>query len=84
MNFLLFASFGAVFLKAFQQKNVIADKYWIIPFVTFGMATAEVFLVIGVVEYGASWTAVINIFIGGTVGCWSGMFLHNRIFKEDR
>tara|TARA_R110000851_G_scaffold133381_3_gene268210 strand:- start:11408 stop:11653 length:246 start_codon:yes stop_codon:yes gene_type:complete len=81
MNSLLFASFGVVFLKAFQQKNVMRNKYKMIPLATFGMAVSEVFLVIGVVEYGASWTSVINIFIGGTLGCWSGMYTHNKLFN---
>lgn len=81
MNFLFFASYGAIFLRAFQQKNVMRNKYWAVPIATLGMAVAEVFVVTGVIQYGASWVTVANISAGSTLGCWSGMYLHNKIFR---
>ncbi len=81
MNFLLLASFVAVFLKAWQQKCVIGEHYWVIPLGSFGMAISEVFIVVGIVEYGISWNTVINLAIGGTLGCWCAMYTHGRMFK---
>lgn len=78
---LFLASFLAVFLKAFQQRNVVADKYWAVPIVSFGMAFSEVFIVLGVVDYGLAIATVLLMGSGGTLGCLSAMIAHKRMFR---
>ena len=79
---LCIASFFAIFLKAFQQINVVRGKYWLVPFATLGMAICEVFMVVSIVAAGASWPVVFSIFVGGTIGCWSAMYTHNRFLEK--
>ena len=78
---LFLASFLAVFLKAFQQRNVVADKYLAVPIVSFGMAFSEVFIVLGVVDYGLAIATVLLMGSGGTLGCLSAMIAHKRMFR---
>lgn len=78
---LILPSFVAVFLKVLQQKNVMHDRYWFAPFVSYGMAYAEVFIIAGVIALGPSWAAVNGIALGGVVGSFLGMFIHNRTFR---
>jgi len=80
MNHLFLFSFLAVFLKAFQQRNVAFNNYWAIPAFSFGMAASEVFIVLGVVDYGIGFVTVLNMGAGGSLGCWAAMYLHKRVF----
>jgi len=78
MNFLLLASFVAVFLKCAQQLNVTKYRFKAIPFFSFGMAASEVFIVVGIVDYGATWNTVLNMAVGGALGAISAMYLEKR------
>jgi len=82
MNHLFLFSFTGVFLKAFQQLNVTSKKYWAVPVFSIGMAASEVFIVWGVVDYGITTATVLNMGIGGTLGCWAAMVSHGKLFKE--
>lgn len=79
---LVIPSFFSIFLKAFQQKNVMGNKYMAVPFTTYGMAVCEVFVIGSVATTGITLAAVNGIALGGALGCLAGMFIHNRIFSQ--
>lgn len=78
------ASFVGVYLKAFQQRNVAFDKYHAIPIFSFGMAAAEVFVIVHIVDFGLTLSTVAWMGLGGTLGCWVAMWSHNRLFGGAR
>lgn len=66
-----------VFLRAFQQKNVINNKYkWVTP-VSFGMAACEIMIIVVIVDSGLHLASVIGMGLGGGTGCMSAMWCHN-------
>lgn len=73
----LFATFCLVFLRAFQQQNVIHRMFWLAGVTSYGMAAAEVGLVLAVVDMG--WPSVPWIGTGGAIGVTAAMFVHNRM-----
>ena len=83
---LIIASFISVFVKAFQQRNVAFNNYISVPFFSFGMAFTEVYIIINIVELGASWDVIWRLAIGTILGCWAAMYLHNKLHNkgEDR
>ena len=83
---LIIASFISVFVKAFQQRNVAFNNYISVPLLSFGMAFTEVYIIINIVELGASWDVIWRLAIGAILGCWTAMYLHNKLHNkgEDR
>ena len=83
---LIIASFISVFVKAFQQRNVAFNNYISVPLFSFGMAFTEVYIIINIVNLGASWDVIWRLAIGAVLGCWTAMYLHNRLHNkgEDR
>ena len=83
---LIIASFISVFVKAFQQRNVTFNNYISVPLFSFGMAFTEVYIVINIVELGASWDVIWRLAVGAVLGCWTAMYLHNKLHNkgEDR
>lgn len=77
MIYLALATFLLVFLRAWQQQNVIHGYYgW--AFVTsYGMSLADVLVILGAVDYGLA--AVPWMGTGGAVGVVGAMLLHKRI-----
>ena len=78
------ASFGFVFLKAFQQRSVAFDNYvWVLP-TSLAMAATEVYVVANIVQMGG-WhlPLVIAIGFGGGTGCLLAMLLHKRFVKRE-
>jgi len=71
-------SFILIALRAFQQKNVMKDKYALIPIGSFGMAICEVFIITHVAIYGLG-LIILPIGLGATLGCWTAMYLHKKI-----
>ena len=79
------SSFVYVAAKAFQQLNVVNDKYlWILP-VSMLMAMLEVFNV-GVIGYGAVHQSYLELIlvgvsmgVGGAAGAILAMRLHKKI-----
>lgn len=70
-----------IFLKAFQQLNVVHDKYlWIAP-VSLCMALCEVISIGAIATYRDLWLAV-PIGLGGAVGCLVAMCMHKKLRKE--
>ena len=82
MNLLLgLNSFAYIFLKAFQQKNVMQDKYyWMIP-ISVLMGFSEVFLIATVAAHVTMITGLC-IGLGGGSGCIVACLLHNRMTKD--
>ena len=78
MNLIL-ASYISVFVKAFQQRNVGFNNYLFVPVFSLAMAFTEVYIIINIVKLGASWDLVWKLSIGAILGCWSAMYLHNKV-----
>ena len=80
MIILTAATFLLVFLRAWQQQNVIHGYYkW--AFVTsYGLALADVMVIIEVVNYGMM--AIPYVGTGGAIGVITAMKLHKRIRRE--
>ena len=79
---LIIASFISVFVKAFQQRNVAFNNYISVPFFSFGMAFTEVYIIINIVELGASWAVIWRLAVGAVFGCWTAMYLHNKLHNK--
>lgn len=71
-----FISFFYIYLKAWQQINVIHKRYKMVPVVSLLMAICEV-ATIGLVVHTSFWL-FIPIGIGGGLGCMSAMWKHNK------
>jgi len=74
---LTFAAFAVVFLRAWQQQNVIHGLYWWAAGTSYWIALADAALVLGVVAKG--FPAVPFIGTGGALGVVSAMYLHRRM-----
>lgn len=69
-----------VFIKAFQQLNVVHDKYlWVMP-CSMLMALCEVF-VISMIAVKQEWWLFIPMGIGSALGAMFSMYLHKRIMN---
>lgn len=81
MNLLLgLNSFAFIFLKAFQQKNVMQDKYfWMMP-ISILMGFSEVFVISTVAANMTLFTGAA-IGIGGGFGCMVACWGHNKIIR---
>ena len=73
---LTLATTALVFLRSIQQQNVIHGHYLMAAIVPFGIAAAEVALVLWVVTTG--WQAVPFVGVGGAIGATAGMYVHRR------
>jgi len=71
-----FVSFIYIYLKAWQQINVIKHNYKAVPFVSMLMALCEVTTVTLIVK--DSWLMFIPIGLGGSAGCLLSMRINNR------
>lgn len=73
-------SFGAVFLKGFQHKNVIGNHVRSVFYTSFLMAAFDVAAITLVVK--GDWTIMFSAGFGAALGMVSSMKLHDRIFKN--
>jgi len=80
---LILASYISVFVKAFQQRNVAFNDYLFVPVFSLAMAFTEVYIIINIVQLGASLDVVWKLATGAVLGCWSAMYLHNKIRRKD-
>jgi Na+/H+ antiporter NhaC len=80
---LIIASFISVFVKAFQQRNVAFNNYISVPLFSFGMAFTEVYIIINIVNLGASWDVIWKLAVGAALGCWTAMYLHNKLHNRE-
>lgn len=82
MNQLLAFSitFAAIFLKGWQHKNVIHDRYVWIVFTSYLMATLDILTIGLVVKYGTD--MIIYQGTGAALGMLASVFLHNKMMKR--
>lgn len=78
---LYFTSTLYIALRAFQQLNVMHERFMWVPIVTAGMAVMEVLTVTSVVSSG-SLLAAIPLALGGVTGTWSSMWLHKYLRRR--
>lgn len=74
-------AFVYVFLRAVQQMNVTARRYWWVTPTSVLMAASEVFLVTTQVHHGAGWI-ILPIGLGGGAGCIGAMWLFDKINRK--
>ena len=67
-----------VFCRAWQQLNVVHQKYWRIPLVSLLMGVGDVALVLIMVKADTLFIGISNG-IGGALGCYAAMYLHKRM-----
>ena len=46
------------------------------------MAFTEVYIIINIVELGASWDVIWRLAVGAILGCWTAMYLHNKLHNK--
>ena len=72
-------SFIAIFLRGFQQKNVIHSKYTMIAVTSYLLALTDVAVVGIIVEHG--WNTVLAQGTGAALGMLASVYIHNRWVK---
>lgn len=83
IGFLLgfFCNITYIGLKAFQQLNVVHDKYlWVLP-LSLSMALCETFTTKLIIAN--SFWIFIPLGLGGGIGCILAMLLHKFMRKEN-
>ena len=78
------ANFAFIFLKAFQQRNVVHDNYGWVVMTSNAMALFEVYVVAMVAKEGFTLWLVFALGLGGGTGCLAAMLLHKRfVLRKD-
>ena len=72
-------SFIAIFLRGWQQKNVIHSKYTMIAITSYLLALTDVAVVGIIVEHG--WNTVLAQGTGAALGMLASVYIHNRWVK---
>ncbi len=72
-------SFIAIFLRGFQQLNVIHSKYTMIAITSYLLALTDVAVVSIIVEHG--WNTVLAQGTGAALGMLASVYIHNRWVK---
>ena len=72
-------SFIAIFLRGFQQMNVIHSKYTMIAVTSYLLALTDVAVVSIIVEHG--WNTVLAQGTGAALGMLTSIYIHNRWVK---
>lgn len=72
-----------VFLRAFQQLNVVNGHYWRVPMTSVAMGIGDVVLIMLVVKADTIWMGVTNG-IGGALGCCLAMYINSKLRKGER
>lgn len=77
------ASLVFIFLKAFQQRNVVLDApAFVVMGTSLAMAFAEVYVIAVVVRVGYDPILVCSIGLGAGIGCVLAMRLHRVLFRK--
>lgn len=79
MVLLTISAAALVFLRAWQQQNVIHGYYWWAGATSYAIAVADVTVLLTVVDRGMQSIAFLGT--GGAIGVVSAMFLHRAIRK---
>ena len=72
-------SFIAIFLRGFQQMNVIHSKHTMIAVTSYLLALTDVAVVSIIVEHG--WNTVFAQGTGAALGMLASVYIHNRWVK---
>lgn len=72
-------SFVAIFLRGWQQKNVIHSKYTMIAITSYLLALTDVAVVGIIVQHG--WHTVLAQGSGAALGMLTSIYIHNRWVK---
>lgn len=75
------ASFAFIFLKAFQQLNVMHKQYLLVIPTSMAMSACEIGVVAMVIHQGWGWLVVFTG-AGGGMGCVAAMYLHTFTNKK--
>ena len=73
-------SFGSVFLKGFQHKNVLGNHKLLVFFTSYAMAVFDV-LVVGMIVK-AGWSIAISAGTGAAFGMVSSMYIHDLLIPR--
>ncbi|MDO8547884.1 MAG: hypothetical protein Q7R68_11075 [Nitrospirales bacterium] len=74
-------SFAYIFLKAFQQLNVVHKEYiWVIP-TSIGMGLLEVAMVLMIVRADTVWLGLATG-VGGACGALLAMVIHKGVTRR--
>jgi len=71
------SSFAFIFLKSWQQLNVVHYQLWWIVPTSFAMAVCEVFVVANVASNGWGWI-ILPIGLGGGLGSLCATIINKR------
>lgn len=72
------AAFVFIFLKAFQQLNVVHKQYLMVMPTSMFMAVCEVYVIATTAQNGWGWL-VLWIGLGSGLGAMASMYLHGRM-----
>jgi hypothetical protein len=74
------ASFIGIFLRAFQQQNVVGAHYRSAALTSYGLAVSDVATIGLISTHG--WHMVPWIGTGAAVGVVASMYVHRKLFKR--
>lgn len=77
---IMLGTFGAVFLKIFQQKNVIGGHKLAMCLTSYGIALFDVTVITMIVHTG--WIAIPASGTGGALAALFAVQLHDKLFKR--
>lgn len=75
------ASFAYVFLRAFQQLNVVHGAYVLVLLTSYGMAVGDIFLITNYAQHGFSWPLVLTVGSSSGSGAVAAMWLRKQFFS---
>ncbi len=76
----LVLSFGTVFVKGFQYKNVNGNHKKMVIFTSYLMALGDV-LTVGLI-IKSDWTIAVATGTGGAIGMVLSMIFHDKLFNK--
>jgi hypothetical protein len=75
------SSFFFIFLRAFQQLNVVRGNYLLVVPTSIGMAACEVFTIGAIVVNGWGWI-VLAVGFGSGLGALLAMYVHKTYVEK--
>lgn len=75
------AAFVFIFLKAFQQLNVVHKQYLLVLPTSMFMAVCEVYVIATTAKNGWGWL-VLWVGLGSGLGAMASMWIHGRMTKK--
>lgn len=75
------SSFAFIFLKSWQQLNVVHYQLWWIVPTSFAMATCEIVVVSNMAHHGWGWI-ILPIGLGSGFGSLASTVIHKRTRKN--